>query len=228
MFERLTESAKRIKNLAEEEAINLETNYLGTEHILLAILKEGSMNRFIPFTHKEALDAVIDIIGKGTVSFDPHGGYPITPRSKKIFELALSEAIQMKNNYIGVNHILLGLLRENEGVAARVFENLEIDKEELIKIIRKGEKMVTTNPVGTFKLDNPFEKVETIKKDVPSSNLQWEIHKLISNGYNDFNITIGKQERSINGLIWYNIKIYENRDNLVKKAKEMFPMLDIK
>ncbi len=231
MFERLTESAKRIKDLAQEEARNLETNYLGTEHLLLAVLKEGSMNRFIPFTHKEALDAVIDILGiKSRKGNDESILYPITPRSKKIFELALSEAIQMKNNYIGVNHILLGLLRENEGVAAKVFENLEIDKEELIKNIKESTPEITNFSIRSFSLKPPSisdDEVKIRRLSVSEHELYNIIEELVKEGTTKFNITI-LDLPLIDGKRYFNITTEHKRKDLVNKAKKIFPMLDIK
>jgi ATP-dependent Clp protease ATP-binding subunit ClpC len=128
MFERFTDRARRVIVLAQEEARLLNHNYLGTEHILLGLIHEGegvaakaleSMNISL-----EAVRAQVqDIIGEGQQS--PSGSHiPFTPRAKRVLELTLREALQLGHNYIGTEHILLGLIREGEGVAAQVLIKL--------------------------------------------------------------------------------------------------------
>ena len=123
MFERMTDRARRVVVLAQEEARLLNHNYIGTEHILLGLLNEGEgigcqalarhgMSLAIARTQ------IVEIIGEGAES--PTGHIPFTPRAKKILEFALREALQLGHNYIGTEHILLGMVREGEGVAAQV------------------------------------------------------------------------------------------------------------
>ena len=130
MFERFTDRARRVVVLAQEEARLLNHSYIGTEHILLGLIHEGegvaakaleSLNISL-----EAVRAQVEeIIGQGGSS--PSGHIPFTPRAKKVLELSLREALQLGHNYIGTEHILLGLIREGEGVAAQVLVKLGAD-----------------------------------------------------------------------------------------------------
>ncbi|MGO2467964.1 MAG: ATP-dependent Clp protease ATP-binding subunit [Microbacterium gubbeenense] len=130
MFERFTDRARRVVVLAQEEAKMLNHNYIGTEHILLGLIHEGEG---VAAKALEALDIsldavreqVQDIIGQGQQQ--PTGHIPFTPRAKKVLELSLREALQLGHNYIGTEHILLGLIREGEGVAAQVLVKLGAD-----------------------------------------------------------------------------------------------------
>src|SRR5215210_3232994 len=130
MFERFTDRARRVVVLAQEEARMLSHNYIGTEHILLGLIHEGEG---VAAKALESLDIsleavrgqVEDIIGQGQQA--PSGHIPFTPRAKKVLELSLREALQLGHNYIGTEHILLGLIREGEGVAAQVLQKLGAD-----------------------------------------------------------------------------------------------------
>ena len=130
MFERFTDRARRVVVLAQEEAKMLNHNYIGTEHILLGLIHEGEG---VAAKALESLDIsldavreqVQDIIGQGQQQ--PTGHIPFTPRAKKVLELSLREALQLGHNYIGTEHILLGLIREGEGVAAQVLVKLGAD-----------------------------------------------------------------------------------------------------
>jgi ATP-dependent Clp protease ATP-binding subunit ClpA len=122
MFERFTDRARHTVVLAQEEARLLSHPYIGTEHLLLGLIREGEgvaakALRRCGIALPDARAAVIDIIGQGAGS--PQGHIPFTPRSKKVLELSLREALQMGHNYIGTEHILLGLLREGDGVATQ-------------------------------------------------------------------------------------------------------------
>jgi ATP-dependent Clp protease ATP-binding subunit ClpC len=130
MFERFTDRARRVVVLAQEEARMLNHNYIGTEHILLGLIHEGDGVAARALTSLDiSLDAVRlqveEIIGRGRAATAGH--IPFTPRAKKVLELALREALQLGHNYIGTEHILLGLIREGEGVAAQVLEKLGAD-----------------------------------------------------------------------------------------------------
>jgi len=130
MFERFTDRARRVVVLAQEEARMLNHNYIGTEHILLGLIHEGEGVAAKALESLGiSLDAVRqqaeDIIGKGQQA--PSGHIPFTPRAKKVLELSLREALQLGHNYIGTEHILLGLIREGEGVAAQVLIKLGAD-----------------------------------------------------------------------------------------------------
>src|SRR5919112_5658824 len=123
MFERFTERARQVVVLAQEEARTLKHNYIGTEHILLGLLREeeglaARVLESLDITVERVRAQVVRIVGSGEEVTS--GQIPFTPRAKKVLELALREALSLGHNYIGTEHILLGLVRENEGVAARI------------------------------------------------------------------------------------------------------------
>ncbi|MFZ3386954.1 MAG: ATP-dependent Clp protease ATP-binding subunit [Candidatus Hydromicrobium sp.] len=129
MFERFTEKARKVVVRAQDEARFLKQNYIGTEHILLGLIdeKEGIAARVfyeLNITFEDIRSAVKEVVTEGTSESYEH--IPFTPRAKKVLELSLREALQMGHNYIGTEHILLGLLREGEGVAARVLNSMGI------------------------------------------------------------------------------------------------------
>jgi ATP-dependent Clp protease ATP-binding subunit ClpC len=134
MFERFTEKARRVVVYAQEEARMLNQNYIGTEHVLLGLIREeeGIAARAIKnlgINLEDVRTQVEDIIGRGTST--PSAHIPFTPRAKKVLELSLRESLQLGHNYIGTEHILLGLIREGEGIAARVLMNLGADLEKV-------------------------------------------------------------------------------------------------
>jgi ATP-dependent Clp protease ATP-binding subunit ClpC len=130
MFERFTERARQVVVLAQEEARRIDHNYIGTEHVLLGLLREG---HGIGARALEAAGIALDQVradveaevgrGKGK----PKGHIPFTPRAKKVLELALREALQLRHDYIGTEHILLGLTREGEGLGARILRRHDVD-----------------------------------------------------------------------------------------------------
>ena len=130
MFERFTDRARRVVVLAQEEARLLNHSYIGTEHILLGLIHEGEgvaakALESLGISLEAVRSQVEEIIGQGGSS--PSGHIPFTPRAKKVLELSLREALQLGHNYIGTEHILLGLIREGEGVAAQVLVKLGAD-----------------------------------------------------------------------------------------------------
>ncbi len=130
MFERFTDRARRVVVLAQEEARLLNHNYIGTEHILLGLIHEGEgvaakALESLGISLEKVRQQVEEIIGAG--QSPPSGHIPFTPRAKKVLELSLREALQLGHNYIGTEHILLGLIREGEGVAAQVLVKLGAD-----------------------------------------------------------------------------------------------------
>jgi ATP-dependent Clp protease ATP-binding subunit ClpC len=153
MFERFTDRARRVVVLAQEEARMLNHNYIGTEHILLGLIHEGEgvaakALESLGISLEAVRQQVEEIIGQGQQA--PSGHIPFTPRAKKVLELSLREALQLGHNYIGTEHILLGLIREGEGVAAQVLVKLGADlnkvRQQVIQLLNgyqsKGE------PVG--------------------------------------------------------------------------------
>src|SRR5262249_3608080 len=167
MFERFTDRARRVVVLAQEAARLLNHDYIGTEHILLALIHDGQV------VAPQALDSlhinldavrrqVEEIIGQGHAA--PTGHIPFTPRAKKVLELSLREALQLGHNYIGTEHILLGLIREGEGVAAQVLQKLGADlnrvRQQVIQLLSgysggKGEQTPggEQTPQGSMVLD---------------------------------------------------------------------------
>jgi ATP-dependent Clp protease ATP-binding subunit ClpC len=144
MFERFTERARRVVVLAQQEARMLNHNYIGTEHILLGLIREGDGVAARALTTMGiSLDAVRqaveDIIGRGTQA-PSEGHIPFTPRSKKVLELSLREARQLGASYIGTEHILLGLIHEGDGVAAQVLVSSGVDlnraRQQVIGVLR--------------------------------------------------------------------------------------------
>src|SRR5213592_156111 len=130
MFERFTDRARRVVVLAQEEARMLNHNYIGTEHILLGLIREGEgvaakALESLGISQEAVRRQVGEITGQGQQP--PSGHIPFTPRAKKVLELSLREALQLGHNYIGTEHILLGLIREGDGVAAQVLVKLGAD-----------------------------------------------------------------------------------------------------
>ena len=128
MFERFTDRARNVVVLAQEEARLLKHNYIGTEHILLGLIRESEgiaaqALQALGIGLEAVREQVQEIIGTGQQT--PSGPIPFTPRAKKVLELSLREALQLDDNYIGTEHILLGLIREGEGVAAQVLIKLD-------------------------------------------------------------------------------------------------------
>ncbi len=130
MFERFTDRARRVLVLAQEEARLLNHNFIGTEHILLGLIHEGEG---VAAKALESLGISLEAVREkveetiGPAGSSPTGSPPFTPRAKKVLELSLREALQLGHNYIGTEHMLLGLVREGEGVAAQVLVNLGAD-----------------------------------------------------------------------------------------------------
>ena len=153
MFERFTDRARRVVVLAQEEARMLNHNYIGTEHILLGLIHEGEgvaakALESLGISLEAVRSQVEEIIGQGQQA--PSGHIPFTPRAKKVLELSLREALQLGHNYIGTEHILLGLIREGEGVAAQVLKKLGADlsrvRQQVIQLLSgyQGKEPVTT------------------------------------------------------------------------------------
>ncbi|MCC5606290.1 ATP-dependent Clp protease ATP-binding subunit [Nostoc sp. CHAB 5834] len=153
MFERFTEKAIKVIMLAQEEARRLGHNFVGTEQILLGLIGEGTgvaakVLKSMGVNLKDARIEVEKIIGRGSgfVAVE----IPFTPRAKRVLELSLEEARQLGHNYIGTEHLLLGLIREGEGVAARVLENLGVDLSKVrTQVIRMLGETAEVSPGGS-------------------------------------------------------------------------------
>jgi hypothetical protein len=161
MFERFTDRARRVVVLAQEEARMLNHNYIGTEHLLLGLIHEGEG---VAARALESLGISLDavrlqvegIIGQGQEA--PSGHIPFTPRAKKVLELSLREALQLGHNYIGTEHLLLGLIREGDGVAAQVLVQLGADlnsvRQQVIELLHahQAEEPVSSRPAAAREL----------------------------------------------------------------------------
>jgi ATP-dependent Clp protease ATP-binding subunit ClpC len=155
LFERFTDRARRVVVLAQEEARLLNHNYIGTEHILLGLIHEGEgvaakALESLSISLEGVRAQVEEIIGQGGSS--PSGHIPFTPRAKKVLELSLREALQLGHNYIGTEHILLGLIREGEGVAAQVLVKLGADlsrvRQQVIQLLSGYQSGGTSSGTG--------------------------------------------------------------------------------
>ena len=161
VFERFTDRARRVVVLAQEEARLLNHNYIGTEHILLGLIHEGEgvaakVLESLGISLEAVRGQVEEIIGQGGSS--PSGHIPFTPRAKKVLELSLREALQLGHNYIGTEHILLGLIREGEGVAAQVLVKLGAD----LSRVRQQVIQLLSGYSGSGTGDGPDAGKETV------------------------------------------------------------------
>ncbi len=159
MFERFTERARQVIVLAQEEARMLRHSYIGTEHLLLGLLREadGVAARVLgslDVSLEEVRSEVARIVGEG--DHEAQGQIPFTPRAKKVLELALREALSLGHNYIGTEHILLGLVRESEGVAARILNDLDVDADR----VRQEVMRVLSGPVRRQARSGPAPSME--------------------------------------------------------------------
>jgi ATP-dependent Clp protease ATP-binding subunit ClpA len=174
MFERFTDRARRVVVLAQEEARMLNHNYIGTEHILLGLIHEGEgvaakSLESLGISLEGVRSQVEEIIGQGQQA--PSGHIPFTPRAKKVLELSLREALQLGHNYIGTEHILLGLIREGEGVAAQVLVKLGAKltrvRQQVIQLLQGYQGAPDQSRMRTEILDRMAKEVtEAIAKDV--------------------------------------------------------------
>jgi hypothetical protein len=174
VFERFTERARHVVVLAQEEAGALRHNYVGTEHLLLGLLREdeGLAARVLEslgLTAERVRGHVVRILGSGEEV--TAGQIPFTPRTKKVLDLALREALSLGHNHIGTEHILLGLVRENEGVAARILLDFDADPER----IRNEVIRMLPGPSGTARnLARPVLRADVERfPDPPRPTLNW-------------------------------------------------------
>nr|MBA2282071.1 AAA family ATPase [Acidimicrobiia bacterium] len=173
MFERFTDRARRVVVLAQEEARLLNHSYIGTEHILLGLIHEGEgvaakALESLGISLEAVRSQVEEIIGQGGTA--PSGHIPFTPRAKKVLELSLREALQLGHNYIGTEHILLGLIREGEGVAAQVLVKLGAD---LSRVRQQVIQLLSgyTGPGGAQAGEKPAAPTGGGSGDQPSGSL---------------------------------------------------------
>jgi ATP-dependent Clp protease ATP-binding subunit ClpA len=174
MFERFTDRARRVVVLAQEEARMLSHNHIGTEHILLGLIHEGEgvaarALESLGIALNTVRNEVERMIGQGSAA--PTGHIPFTPRAKKVLELSLREALQLGHNYIGTEHILLGLIREGEGVAAQVLQKLGADlnrvRQQVIQTLESyGGPEPPTKPEDFTARVRRAEEIERVAREV--------------------------------------------------------------
>ena len=168
MFERFTERARRVVVFAQEEARDLNHDYIGTEHLLLGLMRDADSVaaralQGLDIGQDAVREQVTEIIGRGQRS--PSGHIPFTPRAKKVLELSLREALQLNHNYIGTEHILLGLVGEGEGVAAQVLiklgGSLSRVRDKVIELAPPGvgEGPELSGQLRRSRLRGPFDEV---------------------------------------------------------------------
>jgi hypothetical protein len=189
MFERFTERARMVVVFAQEEARTLRHNYIGTEHILLGLLREeeGLAARVLEslgVTVELVRGQVVRIVGSGEEVTS--GQIPFTPRAKKVLELALREALVLGHDYIGTEHILLGLVRESEGVAARILLDFDADAERVhieVRSMVSAESRGRASPL-VQRLDRswldftPADAFDLVTRLVPlSSKITFEVRR---------------------------------------------------
>ena len=168
MFERFTDRARRVLVLAQEEARLLNHSFIGTEHILLGLIHEGEG---VAAKALESLGVSLEAVREkveetiGLAGTAPTGSPPFTPRAKKVLELSLREALQLGHSYIGTEHMLLGLVREGEGVAAQVLQSLGADlprvRQQVIQLLSgyQGKEAVGAGAPGSGTSDAPTDSL---------------------------------------------------------------------
>lgn len=171
MFERLTDRARRAVVLAQEEARMLQHNYIGTEHFLLGLIHEGQgvaakVLADLSVDVEKVRNDVREIIGMGQQA--PSGHIPFTPRAKKILELALREALQLGHNYVGTEHLLLGIIREGEGVGAQVLVKRGLD---LAVLQVLADQLEAEKPVDNRTASRVLDDLERVAQRVVASDL---------------------------------------------------------
>jgi ATP-dependent Clp protease ATP-binding subunit ClpA len=173
VFERFTDQARRVVVLAQEEARMLDHNYIGTEHLLLALLHEeagvaAEALESLNISLEAARQQVEKIVGRGQAA--PTGHLPFTPRARVVLELSLREALQLRHPYIGTEHLLLGLVREGEGIGAQILLNVGAD---MNRVRRSVTRRIIGDVLGTDEVPealrsrpteplSPFEEAEKI------------------------------------------------------------------
>ncbi len=173
MFKRYTERVRKVIMMAQEEAVNLNHNYIGTEHILVGLVKEnegiaGKILREIGVEPEKIIEEIEKIVGKG--EYQEVSEITFTPRAKKVLELASQEATQLGQNYIGTEHILLGLIKEGSGVATRILSDLGIDLDsiysQVMKVLMESGHSETSASSGSLRKDSKVPTLDEFGRDL--------------------------------------------------------------
>jgi ATP-dependent Clp protease ATP-binding subunit ClpA len=151
VFERFTKQARQVVVLAQEEARGLRHDHIGTEHILLGLLREeeglaGRVLESLDVTHERVREQVVRIVGFGEQ--EPPGQIPFTPRAKKVLELGLRESLSLGHMSVDTEHILLGIVRENQGIAARIMLDFDADPEKIRNQVMRMLPATAPHPSG--------------------------------------------------------------------------------
>lgn len=177
MFERFTERARQVIVLSQEAARELKHNYIGTEHFLIGLLREeegiaARVLKKLGFTDDQVMSQIQRIIGEGEEATS--GQIPFTPRSKKIIEMALREALSLGHNYIGTEHLLLAFVRENEGVGARIISELGADRGVDSLTIREAVNVALAGTPKWREYDRLRKKADTTAEELNRlTNKSW-------------------------------------------------------
>ena len=213
MFERFTERARQVVVLAQDEARHFSHNYIGTEHILLGLLREqeGIAARVLEqlgIVEIEVRAQVARIVGQGDEVAT--GQIPFTPRTKKVLELALHEAMALGHNYIGTEHILLGLVRENQGVAAQILLDFDADAEkirnEIIRTLVGPGRLHHAAPEERLELTSPPLAQDFIDK---LQRLADEKARLIEVNSLEDAARIGARERALREAAEHLVRLWQ-------------------
>jgi ATP-dependent Clp protease ATP-binding subunit ClpC len=173
MFKRYTEKVRKVIMMAQEEAVNLNHNYIGTEHILVGLVKEnegiaGKVLRDVGVEPDKIIEEIEKIVGKG--EYQEVSEITFTPRAKKVLELASQEATQLGQNYIGTEHLLLGLIKEGSGVATRILSEMGIDLDsiysQIMRILMESGQSETTTTGGSIRKDSKVPTLDEFGRDL--------------------------------------------------------------
>jgi len=173
MFKRYTEKVRKVIMMAQEEAVNLNHNYIGTEHILVGLVKEnegiaGKVLRDVGVEPDKIIEEIEKIVGKG--EYQEVSEITFTPRAKKVLELASQEATQLGQNYIGTEHLLLGLIKEGSGVATRILSEMGIDLDsiysQIMRILMESGQSETTATGGSIRKDSKVPTLDEFGRDL--------------------------------------------------------------
>ncbi|MDD5636161.1 MAG: Clp protease N-terminal domain-containing protein, partial [Atribacterota bacterium] len=184
MFKRYTEKVRKVIMMAQEEAVNLNHNYIGTEHILVGLVKEneglaGKVLRELGVEPEKVIEAIEKIVGKG--EYQEVSEITFTPRAKKVLELASQEASQLGQNYIGTEHILLGLIKEGSGVATRILNDMGIDLEnvysQVMKVLMENGQSEPTVANSITRKDSKVPTLDEFGRDLTELAMIKEANK---------------------------------------------------
>ena len=185
MFERFTDRARRVVVLAQEEARMLNHNYIGTEHILLGLIHEdegvaAKALESLGISLDAVRQQVEEIIGRGQQA--PSGHIPFTPRAKRVLELSLRESLQLGHNYIGTEHILLGLIREGEGVGAQVLVRLGADlnrvRQQVIQLLHGYQPRAERSSLGESEAEEEASPRRPVARELWLTEMQDALAKI--------------------------------------------------